>query len=62
MKHFEEYKGEYCCASMKHQLEDYKMPLDFNPEIRRYFIPLAWPCPAMTTLNVPGVAQNCLMK
>lgn len=33
----------HCCKSMTDFINDYRIPIDFNPERSRYFIPLMWP-------------------
>lgn len=43
MKNCTPYEGEYCCSDMKIQLKDWRIPIDFDPEDNRYFIPMMWP-------------------
>ena len=43
MKSCTPYEGEYCCADMKIQLEDWRIPIDFDPETNFYFLPFVWP-------------------
>ncbi len=33
----------HCCKEMTDFVYDYRVPIDFNPERTRYFLPLMWP-------------------
>lgn len=43
MKACTPYEGEHCCPAMKQYLEDYRIPIDFDPELNFYFLPFVWP-------------------
>lgn len=43
MKMCTPYEGEHCCSAMNGFLEDYRIPIDYDPELNSYFLPFVWP-------------------
>jgi len=43
MKRADYCGAEYCCKEMSDFIDDYRIPIDFDPDKNRYFIPLMWP-------------------
>lgn len=51
MKHY--IRSDYyklCCVAMENNLNDFRIPLDLDLSIKRFFIPLMWPHTGVYTL------------
>lgn len=69
MKRADYSEGKHCCKCMGDFLEDYRIPIDYDPDENRYFIPLMWPhagtqglffCPWCGTKLPPAVETGIL--
>jgi hypothetical protein len=45
------YGYKHCCSAISANLEDYRVPIDFDPIFRSYFIPFMWPDRQATCLS-----------
>lgn len=43
MKYNDNYEGKHCCDTMKANLEDHRVMIDYDVEDNEYFIPLNYP-------------------
>jgi len=43
MKRADFSEATHCWKSMTDFIEDYRIPIDFDPDENRYFIPMMWP-------------------
>ena len=51
MKACTPYEGKHCCTAMDRYLQDYRIPIDFDPEMHFYFLPFVWPYRTMQGLR-----------
>jgi hypothetical protein len=43
MKNNDRYEGSHCCSKMQECLNNWKLPLDYDPERIHYYIPFVYP-------------------